>query len=85
LPDGCADADAVAVLFDVAEVLGALVPQAVAVARIAAPRRVTATARRLADNEVGTVLLLGLCGAKDQTGSSIYRSDVQPTESIDSS
>src|SRR5580704_8683501 len=46
LPDGCADADAVAVLFVVAEVLGALEPQAVAVPRIAAPKRVTATARR---------------------------------------
>ena len=54
-----------AVVFDPAEPLEALAPQA-AVPRIAAPRRVAATARRLAGRDVRTVLLLGGCGAKDR-------------------
>ena len=75
LPD--ADADALVVALDVAEVLEAPAPQAVAVPRIAAPRKVAATARRLTWTDVRIVLLPGQSGAKDQVSPSIYRSRVQ--------
>src|SRR6266568_8283498 len=79
-PAARADADAA---FDVAELLEALVPQAVAVPRTAAPRRTTATARQVTREVVRTVHSLGRHGAKDRMTPRTYRGHLQPVSSMD--